>query len=690
MSKDVQEPARAWPGGQSVSGSTVGGHLNQVHAHDVTIYQNQQMTSRPPLPDAATVDGPSAGTGPVGLPRLPAVVFDGRQNALKRVHVALTGPKPDMVAGAVITQAAVHGLGGIGKSELALQYANAHHSAYRLVCWIDADAPAQIQTGLAALARALCAGVHSVAAAQATTEEAAAWAMSWLASRTGWLLIFDNVERPDDLHPYLGRLSGGSVLITTRRDIGWRTLGCVPIDLGVLDARAATAVLADLIGLTSPSPSELADLAALAEDLGFLPLALRQAGAFIAHIPDVTVPAYRHMLHTSPARAHAAAPAGHPEQAVIARVWTLTRQRIASLDSLAPRLLSLLACYAPDQLPIAVLSHLPGTDKMQIGQALDLLASYSMITISPDRSAVSVHRLVQAVTLNDLSEEERQAVRDQAAALLTAELPPDPNVIGNWPAYRRLLAHARVVFSPRAEVMYQVIDYLHASGDYTTAKTLQRQRYQAQLDHHGPEHPDTLFAQADLAYCTGQAGDPVEAREQFATLLPIRERVLGALHRDTLTTRANLAYWSGEAGDADGARDQYAELLSIYEHILGTDHHPTLAARHNLGRWSGEAGDASGAREQFAALLPICERVLGAEDPDTLSTRHELARWTGQAGDPVEAREQFAALLPIRKRVLGAKHPDTLTARRQLAYWARRCRETSAPGPSWEEDHDSV
>ena len=134
-------------------------------------------------------------------------------------------------------------------------------------------------------------------------------------------------------------------------------------------------------------------------------------------------------------------------------------------------------------------------------------------------------------------------------------------------------------------------------------------------------------------------------------------------HPDTLDTRGNLARWSGMAGDAAGARDQFAALLPIRERVLGAEHPQTLTTRYNLARWTGEAGDAAGARDQFAALLPIRERVLGAEHPHTLTTRYNLARWTGEAGDAAGARDQFAALLPIRERVLGAEHPDTLSTR---------------------------
>ena len=105
----------------------------------------------------------------------------------------------------------------------------------------------------------------------------------------------------------------------------------------------------------------------------------------------------------------------------------------------------------------------------------------------------------------------------------------------------------------------------------------------------------------------------------------------GPEHPDTLTTRYNLARWTGEAGDAAGARDQFAALLPIRERVLGPEHPDTLATRHDLARWTGEAGDAAGARDQFAALLPVRERIQGPEHPDTLTACANLAYWTGQA-----------------------------------------------------------
>src|SRR5579863_7271540 len=110
-----------------------------------------------------------------------------------------------------------------------------------------------------------------------------------------------------------------------------------------------------------------------------------------------------------------------------------------------------------------------------------------------------------------------------------------------------------------------------------------------------------------------------------------RFQSLGSEDPGTLFAHAEIAYWTGMAGDAAGARDQYAALLPIRERVSGPEHPETLTVRSNLARWTGEAGDAAGARDQYAALLPIRERVLGAEHPDTLTARSNLARWTGQA-----------------------------------------------------------
>ena len=308
-------------------------------------------------------------------------------------------------------------------------------------------------------------------------------------------------------------------------------------------------------------------------------------------------------------------------------------------------------------------------DPVAMGDAVAALRRYSLVT--PDGDAVLVHRLVQAITLAQIPSDAAGQWQQAAAALIEAALPGDPREPSDWPAFAALLPHAQTALDLTSNGMWRIASYLGESGSYPAARDLFQLIADADTenDAKGAEHPGTLAARHNLARWTGAAGDAPGARDQFAALLPIRERILGAEHPGTLATRANLAEVTEQAGDAAGGRNQSAALLPIIERVLGAEHRDTLTTRADLAFCTGAAGDAAGARDQFAALLPIRERIQGAEHPETLRDRHELARWTGEAGDAAGARDQFAALLPIIERVLGAEHPGTLTTRGNLANW---------------------
>ncbi|MEU8148954.1 tetratricopeptide repeat protein [Nonomuraea sp. NPDC048901] len=652
------------------------GRLYQA-ARDQTINQVTHQAPRRPLPESGTVQVPA---GLAGLPRRPAATFVGRDAALTAIRQALqdgTGP-------GVISQA-VLGLGGVGKSELALQYAHRHRGQYRLVWWIDADGPDLIRAGLAAFARALACGIDSVAAEQATVEEAAAWALSWLAAHPDWLVIFDNIEEAADIEPYLAGLAHGHVLITTRRDIGWHYLGITPVPLELLPRSASVALLAGLVG---PSDSaNVSKLEELAEQLGDLPLALTQAGAYINRTPRTTVAKYLRLLKEAPGRMHAATPVGGDSERVVAKVLALSHDRIQSVNPLAIQVLNLLACMGPDNMPCSILNAIPGADEPAVDEALALLASYSLITsttkpgdgiLGSEEDLVSVHRLIQAVTLARLEPERRDSISAGAAALISAALPEDPRRPEAWPVCRALLPHARAVLAPTSPTLWAIALSLGHSGDYRTARDLFLEIHNRVNSSLGADHPDTLATRHEHALWMGEAGDPAAARDQLADLLPIRERILGADHPDTLDTRHNLARWTGRAGDAAAARDQFTDLLPIRERVLGIDHPDTLDTRHDVARWTGEAGDAAAARDQLANLIPQYVRVLGADHQETLITRHNLAYWTGEAGDAAAARDQLADLLPLIDRVLGADHPETLSTRHELASWTGEAGDAAA------------
>ena len=375
-------------------------------------------------------------------------------------------------------------------------------------------------------------------------------------------------------------------------------------------------------------------------------------------------------------------PAGYDKR--VTTTWAVAFAELGQVGT-AAGLLRLVACCAAEDIPLNVLLR-PGVaaedldaavapvlvplleDDLARDEAVARLRRFSLIS-APRGGLISVHRLVQAITLSELHAEEAEAWRRAAAAVIEAALPDDPEDPGCWPVFAALLPHAQAALDPASNGMDKLARYLGASGSYAAALAVQQQVLHAWEETRGAEHPDTLTARANLGTWTGEAGDAAGARDQFVALLPISERVQDPEHRNTLIIRHELAAWTGEAGDAAGARDQFDALLPISERVQGPEHPDTLMARASLATWTGEAGDAAGARDQYAALIPISERVQGPEHPDTLMARASLATWTGEAGDAAGARDQYAALLPVQQRVVGPEHPSPLASSRELARW---------------------
>jgi hypothetical protein len=556
----------------------------------------------------------------------------GREDLLADLHTRLTGgdgPGPRTVA--------LHGFGGTGKTSVALAYAHRHLAEVGVAWQLAAENPTVLADGFGQLAAQLgardvvdvrdsVASVHGVLAAFANE----------------WLLIFDNAPDRASVEAFLPPAGPGRVLITSQSAL-WSLEQA--LEVPVLDTEVAAGFLVDRTG--DPDRQAAEDLAGV---LDGLPLALEQAAAYTQTIGG-TLAGYLALFRQRRVELLARGePTGYRK--TVTSTWALAFDRLQQTGPVAAGLLRLLAFCAPEAIPLRLLLQpRPGLagrlgedvapvltplleDPLEAGDAIAALRRYSLITPAAGGS-VSVHRLVQAVTAGQMPAELARQWRQAAAALIEAAIPGDPQLPATWPTYAMLVPHVRAVLDLTSGGMWQIARYLGFSGSFPAARDLSRQIADAYAEDeaYGPEHPETLAACRDLAGWTGRAGDAAGARDQFAAMLPIIERVLRPEDPETLVTRHELAVWTGEAGDAAGARDQLAALLPVRERVQGPEHPDTLATRHNLARWTGEAGDAAGARDQYAALLPVRERVLGPEHPATLTTRHNLAHWTGQAGD---------------------------------------------------------
>jgi hypothetical protein len=562
---------------------------------------------------------------------------------------------------------ALHGLAGAGKTSAGLEYAHRHQAEAGIVWQFPAQDPAVLAAAFSELAGQLGATEGG---------DPVAFVHTLLATYpAGWLLIFDNVPDRASVEGFLPPAGEGRVLITTRNAL-WPPGQA--LEVPVLDTGVAAGFLAARTG----DPDYQA-ATGLAEAVGGLPLALEQAAAYIQATGDSLA---GYLASFQQRRADLLArgePTGYT--GTVATTWALTFTRLKQSDPGAAGLLRLLAFCAPEAIPLRLLlrpqpwlaqqnPEVGGVlmplleDELAAGEAVAALRRYSLIRPAAD-GAVSVHRLVQAVTADQTPEELREVWRQAAAVLIEAALPDDPQQPAAWPAFAALLPHAQVALPARRGAMARIASYLGHTGRYAAARDFYQTRVEGLAQLLGPEQRITLAARATPAQYTGLAGDAAAARDEYAALLPIVKRVLGSKDRETLSIRSNLAFFTGRAGDAAGARDQSAALLPIAERVMGPEDPYTLAVRSQLAGWTGEAGNAAEARHHYAALLPIAERVLGPEHPDTLTAGASLAGWTGEAGNAAGARDQFAALLPIRERVLGPEHPATLAARSNLARW---------------------
>jgi tetratricopeptide (TPR) repeat protein len=623
---------------------------------------------------ADAVRAPAGVTAARGLHNLPAPaspVFVDRQDDLAQLDVAMSQEPP-------VSPPVVHGLGGTGKSALALHFAHRNRDRYNPIWWISADSPASVTTGLAELATRLN-PYQSLTAA--TSAEGAAWAIGWLQAHDGWLLVLDDADSPHSIESVLGTLTSGRHLITSRRATGWHRAARL-LPLATLPPDDA---LEMLIRITGPGgEDDRAPLGDLAAELGYLPLALEQAAAYIQYAA-ITPAAYLDRLHRYPARMFAASAspdtAGEAgRQRTIARIWQLSVQAIAAEQPLAGDILRTLAWLSPDPIPRDLAYELH-VDPLAVDGALALLHAYSMITLT--RQSVTIHRLVQAVArIADPADRHRtpEAIgqaRERAVQLVLASLPPDPlfNVPG-WPRWRELLPHILALaghISPdqdtpeTASILLATSAFLQADGHFDPAITTARRAADAYQHLHGPDTLEALTARSYLASAYRAAGDPTAAAPLHQQNLADCERVLGTDHPQTLVARANLGYLYALQDQPARAAELHERNLTDYQRVHGPDHPHTLNARANLASSYRALGDLARAIDLHQQTVTDYARVLGTSHSETITARSNLAYAYQLAGDFSQAIPLHQQVLTDREQLYSPDHPYTELARQLLS-----------------------
>lgn len=679
-----------------------------------------------------------------------ASAFQPREQARARVEGAWADAGTDSPTKVVVLAQLVVGDGGVGKSQLAASIArDALATGGRdLVVWVPAVTVDQVVGVYAQAARA----VHAPGAERDDVGLAAKSFLDWVATTDrSWLVVLDDLTLDAAGMRGLWPDSGtgtGRVLVTTRRRDAALPGALTRVDLGVFSPEESAAYLQRRVAdQPGPLPADLMDgAAALAQDLGHLPVALAQAAAVILD-QAVTFKQYQDRFVD---RSQTLADLFPPDAAAddyahtVASTWSLAVEHAATLSAHARPAAHLAALIDPNGAPgdlfttLAARTYLATNadtaaspvdstqpidlratshdraaqpfdndtfeadpvNPQQARAALRALHRLSLITHDPGGgpTAVRIHALAQRA-ITDTLQTELTAVAVVALADALTETWPDPEPDSTLGAVLR--SNTTHLHATRPEPLWQTSDQPKTQGAHpvlfraggSLGQTGQvapaTQYFQALLEtateRLGSDHQDTLTARGLLAYWQGEAGDPAGAATATEELLADYLRLLGPDHPDTLATRGNLAQWRGVAGDPAGAAAATEELLADQLRALGADHSNTLTMRSHLARWRGVAGDPAGAATAIEELLADYLRLFGPDHPHTLIVRSNLAHWRGRAGDPEGATAATEELLADQLRVLGPDHPSTLTTRSNIARWRGAAGDPAGAATATEE-----
>jgi hypothetical protein len=438
----------------------------------------------------------------VPYPRNPH--FTGREEVLDQLATTLRQNS----AAALTQPQAISGLGGIGKTQTAVEYAFQHRGDYAAIFWVRADTTLELSRGMVEIAKVL-----GLPQANAEEAEAVQATLRWLTHNSDWLLIFDNADDPELVKDFVPPNPAGHVLMTSRAQ-DFQDLGIIqPVELDVLSPEEALDFLWERTGCQSDNSTEQTAAAELAEELGYLPLALEQAAAYI-----VTLKA-RFQDYLTSYRNLALKRLRDPES--VATTWLLNFQQVAQSSAAAADLLRLSAFLDPDAIPLELLvlggSELgealepalaeANEDPLTLNELLTPLGRYSLIRLNQETQAYSIHRLVQEVVRAEMPHEERHVWLERAILAMNQAF---PNVeFKNWSSCERLLPHAIVLanleetdpcsIEKTGRLFNQAGYYLCEQGQYSIAERFYLRSFSIVEQQLGPEHPDVASSLNNLA-----------------------------------------------------------------------------------------------------------------------------------------------------------------------------------------------
>ncbi|MFB4425571.1 FxSxx-COOH system tetratricopeptide repeat protein [Streptomyces sp. QL37] len=607
-------------------------------------------------------------------PRNPG--FTGRSLVLERMRDQLGGgmavvlPQPQTL----------YGLGGVGKTQVALEYVHRFMADYDLVWWISSEQIDDVVASLAELAVRLGAqGGDDMAAA---SQEAVDLLRRGVPSER-WLLVFDNADDPERLSRYFPQGGSGHILVTSRNQ-SWSQHGdALPVDVFLREESI------EHLQRRAPGLSD-EDAAQVATAVGDLPLAVEQAAAWIAETATPIDTYLEQLARQAPEVLALNQPAGYPQP--VAATWNISIERLKERSPAAVRLLQLCAFFAPEPISANLLyskemiealkPYDPSLqEKLVLGRVIREIGRFALAKVDQVSNSIQVHRLVQAVIRAQLSEEEQREARHVVHRILAGARPDDDEPIDNpetWPRFATIWPHlgpsdARNCKDPETRrLLIDRVRYLWKRGDVRTAGRLGDELRDTWRDMLGNQDLQYLYLCFHLSNILRTRGRYVEAKELDEVTLGRQREVLGPEHPHTYMTTSSLAIDLGLLGDYGKAIELATAAHEGFSQIFHDRHPRTLAAANNLALNLRSVGQYARAREIDQDVYDLRSEVLGPEHPYSLSSAISLARDLREVGRYEDSVGLLSRTYDAYKATLGRTYPTTLSAAKSLAVSLRR------------------
>lgn len=600
--------------------------------------------------------------------------FTGREALLKRLHIQLRTAQASAF-GQVIS-----GLAGIGKTQLAVEYAYRHQEEYQAVLWVHAEKAETLITSYIEIARLLQLPQKDAEA----QEEIVQGVKDWLSSQQNWLLILDNANEPDVLSTFLPLKVAGHILVTTQAS----DLTYLSLDFGhaftvpKFTKKQDVPFLLRRAGLSQVSSQDRLSARKIADQLDGLPLALNQVGVYLARTGCSLDTYWKMYRQQRPRLLRTTEDRSYPRS--VAKTFLLSFGKVEQRNPAAADLLRLCAFLAPDVIPEELLTKgarelgnvlAPVTENAYLlNQAIADLRAYSLLTRVPQTNTLTIHRLLQAVLRDMMTVQERKQWKQRIIHALHAAF---PNVeLQDWFTCERLMPHVFLSLAQNnasegdlvlASLAYKAGTYFGERGQYIEGEPLYVYALSIQERLLEPQHRDIARTVNDLANLYHHQSKYEEAEQLYLRAKDFWEQQLEPEHLQLAPVLNNLAnlYWT--QGKYAQAEPLYKRSLAIREQQLGPQHPQLLQTLSNLATLYHQQGKYAQAESLYKRSLAIRERQLGPEHLQISYPLNGLGETSREQGKYPEAEQFFRRALDIRERQLGVKHPQVVPPLHGLA-----------------------